>query len=503
MKSIFLLKEQKYNTTIILCLIIFIAAFLRLYSLSTPSFSSDDIKSLETFKRVGVGNIIQDAINRAQPPFYFIILHYWTLLAGFSEFPLRLPTAIFGVLSVFVLFKLASLIFDNKTALIGALLMAVNPEHFFLSFALKQYILTVLLALLSIYLLLKALQERRTIYWIAFGISNIALFCTHYSAILVVLTEIIFVAIAYRKYKYTIQFLSATVVICLLVVTLFFLQKWYLLIPPASFRWIGSPTLEAFLNVLSSFIAGFCIKIPEEGIIFADNIYFKNQGPYIDALPIPAKIVIFAFFSFFLLLGIFKHFWQQTTSDGYKPLIYIWATVPILSNYAISFLFFSTIGPTRYQLFWSCSILLLIARGFAAIGKLRFVYPILFIAICIHLLPILTKESNPRMLNWKGVANYLRETVSDGETIHFLSNEWASIPLRYYYKKDIYTGIEEVFKKITPDVRGGGSKGVFLIEAEEDIVPVGMTKSLKLLYTNKDVKQFYYIKVTHYWNQKS
>lgn len=502
MKAISLLKEQKYHTTILLCLIIFIAAFLRLYSLSTPSFSSDDIKSIEKSEKVCVSTIVEGAKRGGHHLLYFLVLHYWRLMAGSSEFALRLPTAIFGILSVFVLFKLSSLIFDNKTSLIGALLLAVNPEHFFPSFALKQYTLTLLLALTSLYLLLRAFRESRTILWTAFGISNVALLYTHKSAIFVVLTEIFYIAIVYRKYKYTWQIFSSIGIIFIILVTLFFTQKRYLQIFSEP-RWIATPTVETFLNVLSSFVAGFYIKIPETGIIFADSIHFQNQSLYIDALPLPAKIGIFAFFSFFLLLGIFKYFGQRTTSDGYKPLIYTWATIPILSAYGISFLFYPIFGPARYHLFWSCSILLLIAKGLASIGKLRFVCPILFITVCIHLFPIVTRESNPRTLDWKGVANYLCETVSDGETVHFLPNNFASYPLRYYYKEEIYTGVDEVFKKITPNVMGGGSKGVFLIEMGKKNIPKGMVRGLNMFYTNKDVKQFYNIEVTHYWNRKS
>lgn len=528
MKSISLLKDQKYHTAILLCLIIFIAAFLRLYYLTEPSFSSDDIKSIEKSEKICASTLVEWTKRGGHHLFYYLVLHYWKLMAGSSEFALRLPTAIFGILSVFAFFKLSSLIFDNKTSLIGTLLLAVNPEHFFPSFALKQYTLALLLALTSLYLLLMALRKPRTMLWIAFGICNVVLLYTHKSAIFVVLTEIVYIAIVYRKYKYSWQIFSSIGVIFLILIALFFLQKRYLQIFSEP-RWLAMPTFETFLRVLYSFIAGFYIKIPEKGIIFADAIYFKNQGLYIDALPLPAQIGILAFFSFFLLLGIFKYFGQRTTSDGYKPLIYTWAIVPILSAYGISFLFYPIFGPTRYHLFWSCSILLLIARGFATIGKLRFVCPILLIAVCIHLFPIITKESNPRILNWKGVANYLRETVSDGERVHFIASgtyrertykrvldgeiihfipsDFVSLPLRYYYKGDVYIGIDEVFKKIAPNADVGRSKGIFLIEVGKPLEKTMsfdiMTESLNMFFANKDVKQFHYIKVTHYWNQKS
>ncbi len=525
MNLISLLKEQKYYTTILLCLIIFIAAFLRLYYLSTYSFLSDDIKTIETIEKGHVSAIIEDAAKRGHPPFYFIILYYWTFITGSGEFAIKIPSVIFGILSVFLLFKLSSLIFDNKTALIGALLMAMNPEHFFCSHVLKQYTLTVLLGLVSVYLLLLALKSAsgnpspsakdasvgRTILWIAFNISNIALLCTHYSAILIVLIEIFYIAMVYRKHKCGLQVFPSIVIICLSGVTIFLLQKGYSHSDISTkLRWLGKPTLETFLNILSSFIAGFNMKMPEKGIMYADAINFKNQSLYtIDALPLSAKIGILVFFSYFLLLGIYKYFWsdkQKTISstDNYKPLIYIWSTIPIVSSYAISLLLWPIFGPTKYYLFWSCSILLLIAKGFAAIRKLSFICPILFITVCIYLFPIITmvKEIDPRILNWKTIANYLRERVSDGQTVHFLSSDYVSLPLRYYYKENIYIGISEVFEKTASNASGGRSKGVFLIEMRESALPEGWDRNLDMFYSNKDVKQFYHIKVTHYWNRR-
>ncbi|HHT9125247.1 MAG TPA: glycosyltransferase family 39 protein [Candidatus Brocadiia bacterium] len=519
MKAISLLKEQKYHTpvlsksnvTILLCLIIFIAAFLRLYYLSAYSFLSDDIKTIETIEKGYVSATIEDAAKRGHPPFYFIILYYWTLIIGSNEFAIKIPSVMFGILSVFVLFKLASLIFDNKTALIGALLLAVNPEHFFCSYVLKQYTLTVLLGLVSVYLLLLALKSAsgnpspsakdtsggRTILWIVFNISNIALLCTHNSGIFVVLTEMVYIAIVFRKYKCGLQLFSSIVVICLSGVAIFLLQKGYSHSEVSTkLRWLGKPTLETFPYILSSFIAGLHIKIP------------KDQSPYISA-ELPVKIGFFVFFSCFLLLGIFKYFWgdkQKTISStgNYKPLIYIWSTIPIASSCVISFLLWPIFGPTQYHLFWSCSILLLVAKGFAAIGKLRFICPALLIAVCIYLFPIITitKGNDPRKLNWKGVANYLLKNVSDGETVHVLDSDYVSLPLRYYYKEDVYIGISKVFEKMTSNVSGGRSKGVFLIEALESGLPVGWDRNLDMFYANKEVKQLYHIKVTHYWNQR-
>lgn len=513
MNLLSLLEEQKQRTAILLCLILFTAAFLRLYYLSAPSFSSDDIKTIETIEKDSIGVIIEYAARVSQPPLYCFILYYWSLIVGSSEFALRLPAAMFGIISVFALFKLACRIFDNKTALIGALLLAVNPEHCFFSYTLRQYTLTVLLALVSIELLLGALKERRTMLWIAFSICNVVLLFTHNTAILVVLTELFYIAIVFRRYKCGLQLFLSNAIICLSAIATFFLQKRYL---PTMLGWIARPTAETFLNVLSSFIAGFYIKMPEEGIIFADDIHFKNQSLYIDALPLPVKIGIFAFFCFFLLFGIFRYFGHTIFQrqiplspplvkgdlGGFKPFIYSWATIPVLSAYAISFLFRPVFGPTRYSLFWSCSILLLIARGFADVGRLRFVCPILFIAVTLHLFPIATQESNPRSLDWKGVANYLRETVQDGETVHFLPSDWASMPLSYYYKKDVHIGVDKVFEKITPNAKAKWTKGVFIIEAGENSMPLGLTKTIAMFYANRDVKQFYHINVTHYWKPK-
>lgn len=58
---------------------------------------------------------------------YITILPVW--LFGLNEFAVRLPAAIFGILTVPVVFFLAKELFDKKVALLAAFLLAISPWH--------------------------------------------------------------------------------------------------------------------------------------------------------------------------------------------------------------------------------------------------------------------------------------------------------------------------------------------------------------------------------------
>jgi len=48
------------------------------------------------------------------PPFYYFFLHFWIKLFGNSEISARLPSIIFGILSVFLLVEIAKLLGIKK-----------------------------------------------------------------------------------------------------------------------------------------------------------------------------------------------------------------------------------------------------------------------------------------------------------------------------------------------------------------------------------------------------
>lgn len=103
------------------------------------------------------------------PPLYFALMHFWRRLAGDSEFAVRFPSVVFGVLSVLVLWKLGRALLPKQplVATLAALFLALSRFSVWWSQEARMYELAALLALLN--LLFAARVRRRCAFWDVVG----------------------------------------------------------------------------------------------------------------------------------------------------------------------------------------------------------------------------------------------------------------------------------------------------------------------------------------------
>ena len=109
--------------------ILLLATALRLYRVGEMSLRADEAANL-FLAAEEPGAMIQPFLTiDPHLPLYFLILHYWMLLAGRSELAIRFPTVFVGVVVVALVYALGRLAFPQRpnVAWIGALLAAVSP----------------------------------------------------------------------------------------------------------------------------------------------------------------------------------------------------------------------------------------------------------------------------------------------------------------------------------------------------------------------------------------
>lgn len=128
------------NNTIYLVGIIAIAAILRLAFLGTipngffcdeASNGYDSYSILHTM-RDQYGEFLPmfaRALNDYRPSLYIFLTIPFIKIFGLNEFATRLPAAVIGILTVLVIFYLVKEIFNQKVALISALLLSISPWH--------------------------------------------------------------------------------------------------------------------------------------------------------------------------------------------------------------------------------------------------------------------------------------------------------------------------------------------------------------------------------------
>lgn len=200
----------KYKSIILLFLIIILASFLRIYKIDQipPSISWDE--AAVGYNAYTIANWGKDEWGKTFPliftsfeddkhPVYVYFTAISVKILGLSDFSMRLPTAIFGVMCVMVVFYLTKIIFaSNFISLISALFVAVSPYSIQFSRFNHQANFALFFWMLGLLFFLKAIRGKKIFLPFSFFSFGISLFSYH-SSLVVVIPLIVLLIIIYFK----------------------------------------------------------------------------------------------------------------------------------------------------------------------------------------------------------------------------------------------------------------------------------------------------------------
>jgi hypothetical protein len=174
----------------ILALILLFAAVVRVYGITRLSVWFDECATIDIVQTPwsSVLNKIKSTENT--PPAYYLFLKCWCDFAGTSEWAIRLPSALMGVASVWLLYRLTSYCIGPNEGLIAAALMAASRYHIWYSQQARSYVLMILLALWSCDEFVRMLDalpkwQRELRYWIA----NVLLLYAHLYGVFAIVAQ--------------------------------------------------------------------------------------------------------------------------------------------------------------------------------------------------------------------------------------------------------------------------------------------------------------------------
>ncbi len=179
-------------------LIVLLGLLLRVAYISHESVSGDEAFSitltLEPLAQV-MHKLVLDLVH---PPLHYLALRGWLKLFGFGLLQARVLSVIFGTLAIVILYLLAEYLFDRRTALLSALLMAISQLAIMFSQEARPYAQMHFLSLLSAYLFLRAHREGRAVFWWSFvGASTLMLYTNYFGIFLI--AALLLVAVVYRE----------------------------------------------------------------------------------------------------------------------------------------------------------------------------------------------------------------------------------------------------------------------------------------------------------------
>jgi glycosyltransferase involved in cell wall biosynthesis len=164
--------------------VVLIGAALRFINLGRASFWYDELLQANIAAH-DLPTILSKMFENAAMPLDYFSTHVM-LIFGQSEFWLRFPAAMWGVLTLPLIYQIGRRLFDRTIGVTAAGLLAVIGVHAFYSQELRPYALLVFLATLSFYFLIRILHTGRTRYWVAYSLTiGLAVLTHHFMLFLI------------------------------------------------------------------------------------------------------------------------------------------------------------------------------------------------------------------------------------------------------------------------------------------------------------------------------
>ena len=255
--------------------------------------------------------IAQNLINQStHPPLFFCALHQWLNLINNLPFSLltkiRSLPALWGVLSIPLIYILNRIAFSKKAGLMGALVIAISPFHLYLSQEARHYTLPILLIIISLIFFLKITQniyeKKRNIFlWIIWSLINSLSLYVHYLYIIALASQYLTLLIILTKNKFRQLWLALLSILC----TLILFYPWLSIIlnhvvnDNHKTNWLSSPKGLApiFQTIITWILMIIALPIEEQSLI----------------IKIIMGIITLIFTGFFLvyLIPKFKQLWHN------------------------------------------------------------------------------------------------------------------------------------------------------------------------------------------------
>lgn len=327
------------NKKKILILIIAIGIFVRIFPIPYLNSNSGVLSSIHGLTKVVVateifhilrilpGDIGPILTAQQQGPLRPIILYCFMFL-GRNEFILRLPSILFGIGCLFLIYQLGRLFFGTKVGLLSAFLLSVSLWHIKSSSLPDMYTLFVFFSLLSVFFFYKTLKEYSVGSQIKFILFSILAFYSFYPVITIIFVEFLWVLLFYRHDRKKMSIFGASLAIIMTLILPGLIMAFSSLCTLRGVRW--GWTSEETLQNLSSLFGGIRNFFPINIFIFLFGLsatFFRKtereKGLFLGFL------IIFSIVFFLSCFIFFK------TSLAGRYFLIIYPFFIILSSYAI------------------------------------------------------------------------------------------------------------------------------------------------------------------------
>ncbi|NLX25435.1 MAG: hypothetical protein GXY61_05675 [Lentisphaerae bacterium] len=388
----FSLETEPSTATYLIWAVFLLGAVVRVLGLGYQSLWIDEAVSVQSCQQ-GFMDVV--LLKDPTPPLYYVCLYFWIKLFGNGLVAVRSLSAIFGSLTIFAIYGVATRLVNRKTGLLAALLLAVSPINLYLSQMARTYSLLALLSAVSIYLYLKLLGEKKTRAVILYALCNVLLVYSHVFGWFVIIAQNLHFLWRYRLRAITKE---RWWIYLQIIPAVLFLPWFYRYITQCDDHgWVASAQLLVEFSALGAHLT---VGIEESSL------------SAIVILPVLALLII------------------KRSRQGF---LYVWLLVPILLPLLVTLLV-SPIFMARYIYYISIPATILFAQ---ALLQLKWRRAATALALLVFTGCAIHQQTRLNNDPWDQVAAYIQQVRENDEPIVVIKF-YETRPLSYYYDRDAF-----------------------------------------------------------------
>lgn len=177
--------------TLIFVTIMVVAAIIYSYRLGTDALGASEAYSAAAAAKPSVGAIVRIPVmhDPGKQVFYYVVLHFFTLVFGLREVALRSMSVVLALVTLVMIFAVGREMFDEATAVAGVAIWAFNPLAVVFAHLARMYPMFITVALAHLWTLWRLRRNPSTAGAIVCGGLGAAMPYTHLAGMLIVGAE--------------------------------------------------------------------------------------------------------------------------------------------------------------------------------------------------------------------------------------------------------------------------------------------------------------------------
>lgn len=356
-------------------------------------------------------DLLREFSKTVQAPLYYFIEKFWCGLFGYSEFALRFPSALMGILCVAGVYLLGRELFGERAGFYSAVVLAVNPFAVFYSQDARPYSLFLLTTLLSLYFFLRVMRGTRRGSRTGYVLTTAAMLYTHPYAPFVFAAEIIgwFVLKGDKRFaeeKRTLWYYQKTALLTVLLAVPQFLRL----------------VIDVLLKLSGGSHEAGWIPVP------AAQEMWRVFNQYFMSAHVAAVIVAF------VLIVILWSLWRDRSSLRPLAILVLVAVFTVLLPWFIS-RWITPVFVHRYTIPTLGVLTVMIGWGLSRIQRISVRRAALAVFILLMIPSLFDYYTKVDKDPWREAVETVQESVEPHDVI-VLAVDFTEPPFDYYYSKE-------------------------------------------------------------------